>query len=102
MARRLGHEINMTATMKELALRIDVNAADVCWALVSIGYPGWWLYEGERMRTPYLLEWLNRDHYENPIPYLQVELDEAQEAALAAELQVSVAELRFGIEALRS
>lgn len=85
----------MTAyTMQELADRLGNNAADNLWALIAIGCPGWWYYEGQRMRTDYLCEWLKRDHHYNPIPFVQVELTEEQELVLAAELGVDVAEMR--------
>jgi len=90
----------MTATthqLSDLAARLDNCAADNLWALVAIGYPGWWYYEGQRMRTEYLLEWLKQDHYYNPIPYLQVELDEGQVELLARELGVAVAEILFEV-----
>jgi hypothetical protein len=86
-----------TYTIGELAKRIDITPREVLDACIEIGVKPFW-HEGQQFRdVAFLRTYLAMRHYYSPVPELEFELSEEQEAALAEALQVEVGEILFQV-----
>ena len=97
IARRLreaqGRLVPLSATIGELARRIDVSPREVLDAAIAAGVRVFW-HEGKQFRTPaYLESYLALPRYNDPLPELELDIAAEQCQRLAEELGVEVERL---------